>query len=181
MRLINYLFVAFLTAFIGANLLVKHYGAFGLIVASAILIPFDLVIRCVIHELYSGWKLFCILFGLTLCAALVTVWIYPEAINIAKGSIAGFVAAQITAGIFYQTVKRRSKSYLLKVNMSDLVAVIFDSIVFQLIAFGILIPFVTLGQIGIKFVGGLLWYFILFEMIGIQYKILNERRGSEYE
>lgn len=164
----KYLFVLFLAAFIAANLIVREFGAWGLIISSALLIPFDFVIRCLIHEKYSGWKLLTILLLLTICAAGITVLIYPDSKNIATGSICGFVAAQAGAGIFYQLVKRKTKSYLLKVNVSDLIAVSFDSLAFQWVAFGVIGWYITGGQILIKFLGGVLWYLILFELLKIQ-------------
>lgn len=100
---------------------------------------------------------------LTLASGLVTFIINREALNIAVASFCGFIAAQIGAGIFYQ--KNKNKSWFYKVNVSDLIAIVFDSVVFQLVAFSVLSLQVTAGQIVIKFLGGLLWYFILFKLI----------------
>lgn len=162
------LFLFFLAAFVAANLIVKHFGAYGLWFSSALLIPFDFVARCVIHERYKGWRLIAVLFSLTFAAALITVAFNWNAKNVALGSVAGFSAAQLGAGIFYQYAKRKNKGYMFKVNISDLVAIVLDSIVFQIIAFGVFNPTIAGGQILIKFIGGLLWYWILFEAIKIR-------------
>lgn len=154
------LLTVYLISFVCANLLVKHFGPPGLLFSSFFLIPFDFVARCVIHEKYKGKQLIVIISSLTLAASLVTVLINYEAMNIALASMAGFTAAQIAAGIFYQSNK--SKNFFYKVNLSDLVAITFDSIIFQLVAFSIIDPRITLGQIVIKFAGGLLWYYIIF-------------------
>jgi len=154
------IFLFFLAAFVAANLIVKHFGQYGLWFSSALLIPFDFVARCVIHEKYKGYKLVLVLFALTLCAAAVTVAFNWNALNIAAASICGFAAAQLGAGAFYQgNIKR---SLFIKVNISDLIAICLDSVIFQIVAFSSFNPTVTLGQIVIKFLGGLFWYFVLF-------------------
>ena len=150
-----------MAAFVAANLLVKHIGPTGLWISSFTLIPFDFICRCYFHETWSGKKLIIRLFLLTIASSLVTILINFSALNIALGSALGFTAAQITAGIFYQLNINRSS--FIKVNGSDFVAIVFDSIVFQYIAFSILDWKITLGQVVIKLIGGLIWYFIIFK------------------
>lgn len=152
----------FLIAFVTANLLVKHFGVYGLWISSTILIPFDFVCRCVIHERLKGYKLLSTLFFLTLLAGVITIAVNHDAVQIALASIAGFTAAQIAAGLFYQAALAERKSLFVKVNMSDLVGIIFDSLIFQLIAFSHFNPLVTGGQVAIKFIGGLFWYWLIF-------------------
>ncbi len=163
----------YLISFVCANLLVKHLGPPGLLFSSFFLIPFDFIARCLIHETYKGAKLFFIILTLTLTAACLTVLINHEAKNIALGSVAGFTAAQIAAGIFYQANK--SKKLFFKVNLSDLVAITFDSILFQAVAFAVIEPRVTVGQIIIKFAGGLLWYYIIFVKLKLHEKSFSRR------
>lgn len=161
--------VIYLAAFIAANLVVKHFGASGLWISSFLLIPFDYVCRCVFHEKWEGKSLIIRLSVLVVLSSICTVLINQGAINIAEASVGGFTAAQIGAGIFYQ--KNKSKSWFFKVNISDLIAIVFDSLVFQFIAFHNINPFITIGQIVIKFIGGLLWYYILFKKLKIYEKI----------
>ncbi len=153
----------YLAVIVVANLLVNRFGQPGLLISSALLIPFDFVIRCYFHERWKGYKLvrnLGILIGL---GALTTFLINHNALMIALGSCAGFVVANIVGGLFYQaTIKQRS---FVKVNGSDFVAIIADSIVFQLVAFANVDARVMLGQIAIKIVGGLFWYWILFKVI----------------
>lgn len=162
--------IFYLISFVGANLVVKHFGAYGLWFSSFFLIPFDFVCRCILHEKWKSFALIRNLFLLTAASGLVTFIINHDALYIAIASISGFTAAQAGAGIFYQYNKR--KSWFFKVNLSDLIAICFDSIVFQLIAFATIAPLITTGQVVIKFAGGLLWYFILFKLIKIQNKLL---------
>lgn len=114
-------------------------------------------------------RLLSVLFVLTLNAAVITVIINQSAGRIALASVLGFTAAQIFAGIFYQRFK--NSQYFYKVNLSDLIAITCDSIVFQLVAFNHFDTLITLGQITIKFAGGLLWYFILFKKLKLDEKI----------
>jgi uncharacterized PurR-regulated membrane protein YhhQ (DUF165 family) len=160
----------FLIAFIGANLLVKHFGAYGLWISSAMLIPFDFIVRCIIHERQRGTKLVYTLSFLCGIAALITVLINQDAIHIAAASVCGFVIAQLFAGIIYQVGIYYNRSYFVKVNGSDLAAIIVDSIVFQVIAFSAFDPGVTGGQVLIKFAGGLFWYWIFFVKLKVQDK-----------
>jgi uncharacterized PurR-regulated membrane protein YhhQ (DUF165 family) len=98
--------------------------------------------------------------ALVVLSSLITYAINSDAANIALGSVGGFIAAQISAGLFYQAFLK--KSYFIKVNGSDALAIVFDSIVFQVIAFGAISVPITASQIALKMLGGLFWYWIIF-------------------
>jgi uncharacterized PurR-regulated membrane protein YhhQ (DUF165 family) len=164
----------YLISIISANLLLKHFGAYGLWVSSFLLIPFDFVVRCVFHETWSSKQLLTRLLLLTLAASFLTFILNQDAKLIAIASVFGFVSAQLGAGIFYQLNK--GKSLFFKVNISDIIAISFDSIVFQFIAFGNISPIVTTGQIVVKFLGGLMWYYILFKKLHIQKYFIDEKK-----
>jgi uncharacterized PurR-regulated membrane protein YhhQ (DUF165 family) len=152
-------------------LLIQHFGAYALWVSSFFLIPFDFVTRCIFHEKWSGEELVSKMFLITFLACGITYGINKESENIALASVSGFTAAQVISGIVYQLNRR--KHMFLKVNLSDLFAIIFDSIVFQYIAFGSINPYITFGQIAVKFSGGLLWYYILFKRLRIHEKFIK--------
>lgn len=166
---ISFFIVLYLISIISANLLVRYVGAYGLWFSSFFLIPFDFVTRCILHEKWKGLKLILYLFALTVIASAITFALNKDALQIAIASISGFASAQVGAGIFYQFNKE--KSWFFKVNISDLIAIVFDSIVFQFIAFGDVAIVVLVGQVAIKFTGGLFWYFILFNRAKIQNRI----------
>ena len=153
---------AYLIALVAANLLVKHFGPYGLWFSSAFLIPFDFICRCIFHETWKGAKLIFNLILLTIFSGIITFVLNEDALNIAAASFAGIVAVQIFAGLFYQALKK--KSFLIKVNLSDFIAIVVDSIVFQLVAFSVINWQVTTGQILIKVLGGLLWFYIIFKL-----------------
>jgi len=158
----------YLLAFIFANLIVLRYGKTGLIFTALFLIPFDFVMRCMFHEQWKGKELILKLGGLIITASLLTYFINSGSKNIAIASAVGFISAQIVAGVFYQlTIK---KSYFIKVNGSDFFGIIFDSIIFQMIAFSAIDTSITISQTILKIVGGLFWYWLFFVKLKLQNK-----------
>jgi uncharacterized PurR-regulated membrane protein YhhQ (DUF165 family) len=159
----------YLIAFTLANFTVLWFGANGLIFTALFLIPFDFVMRCMFHEQWKGIELILKLGALVCVSGLITFLINREAQEIALASVGGFVSAQIIAGIFYQTVI--NKSYFVKVNGSDSLGIIFDSLIFQIIAFGVITPSITISQILLKIAGGLFWYWIIFVKYKTKFQI----------
>lgn len=150
----------YLLAFVLANYLVIWFGSVGLIFTALFLIPFDFVMRCIFHENYKGFTLILFMSFLVSIASMITYQINQDHINIAKGSAIAFILAQIGAGLFYQlTIKKR---LFIKVNGSDFIGIMIDSTVFQIVAFGVISPYITAGQIAMKVAGGLFWYWLLF-------------------
>lgn len=146
-----------------SNYIVFYFGQIGLIITASLLIPFDFVIRCYFHEKWKGKKLIRNLSLLIFVASTLTFLTNQETLNISLASMIGFISAQITAGITYQMLIK--KNYLYKVNCSDLVGIMFDSLIFQYIAFGVINPYISISQIFFKFFGGLFWYWIIFVKI----------------
>lgn len=143
-----------------SNFIVLWYGSKGLIFTAIFLIPFDFVLRCLFHETWKGKELILKLGTLVLTASVITFIINKDALNIALASSFGFIFAQIFAGIFYQYFIK--SSYLIKVNGSDAIGILVDSLVFQFIAFSVILPEITISQFLLKLTGGLFWYWIIF-------------------
>jgi len=158
----------YLLAFVLANFIVLWFGAKGLIFTAIFLIPFDFVLRCLFHETWKGFELILKLGALVISASIITYLINSDAQNIALGSAGGFISAQIVAGLFYQLVIK--KSYIIKVNGSDAVGILIDSIVFQLIAFSFINYEITIIQFLLKLTGGLFWYWLIFVKLKLQEK-----------
>ena len=152
--------LAYISALVAANYLVLYMGRSGLLITASVLIPFDFVVRCSFHERWKGKGLLLRLGSLILLASSITFLINKATLPIALGSAGGFIGANITAGIFYQLFI--GKNYLIKVNGSDIVGIMTDSILFQLIAFGSISWTIWLSQTVIKFCGGLFWYYVIF-------------------
>jgi hypothetical protein len=158
--------IIYMMAVILANLLVLWFGKYGLLLSSSLLIPFDFVMRCYFHERWKGFTLILNLGLLITTAALATYLVNRDTLHIALGSVSGFIVANIIAGLVYQSLINKPPLY--KVNGSDLAAVAVDSVIFQAVAFGEFDPLIMFGQTTIKFLGGLLWYWILFHVIKIK-------------
>lgn len=158
----------YLAAFVFANFIVLWFGKYGLIFTALFLIPFDFVIRCLFHEQWKGAELILKLGALVITASALTYVINSDTQNIAIGSAFGFIIAQVVAGIFYQAMIK--KSYFIKVNGSDFIGIIFDSIAFQLIAFSEIDTSITLSQTALKILGGLFWYWLFFVKLKLHKK-----------
>jgi len=159
---------AYLITMVLGNLFVKHFGAYGLFFTSFVFIPYDFMVRCLLHENWKGKRLFIRLFSLISVAAIITYLFNKNALNIALASVTAFAVSSLCASLFYQLFIK--SKYFIKVNGSDLIGIIIDSILFQTIAFSIINPFVISGQILVKFIGGILWYVLLFKIIKIKVK-----------
>lgn len=158
----------YLLAFVLSNFIVLYFGSVGLIFTALFLIPFDFVMRCLFHETWKGKELILKLGSIVFIASLLTYLINYNAQNIAIGSAGGFISAQIFAGIFYQLFIK--KSYFIKVNGSDAIGILIDSIVFQFLAFGTFNIYIMISQFILKIIGGLFWYWILFVKLKLQPK-----------
>jgi uncharacterized PurR-regulated membrane protein YhhQ (DUF165 family) len=161
----------YLLAFVLSNFIVLCFGAKGLIFTALFLIPFDFVMRCMFHETWKGLELILKLGLIVVIASLITFAINSTSLNIAFGSVAGFILAQFFAGIFYQIFI--NKSYFIKVNGSDAIGILVDSIVFQFIAFKIIDYKITASQFVLKLLGGLFWYWVIFKKLKLQDKWNN--------
>lgn len=157
----------YLLAFVFANFIVLWFGQYGLIFTALFLIPFDFIMRCMFHEQWKGKELIVKLGSLVLVSSLFTYLINSDSKNIALGSTFGFISAQIVAGVFYQL--NIKKSTFFKVNGSDAIGILIDSIIFQLIAFHSIDLYVTTSQFVLKLIGGLFWYWLLF--IKLKYNV----------
>jgi len=158
----------YLFAFVLSNFIVLFFGAKGLIFTALFLIPFDFVMRCMFHETWKGKELILKLGALVFTASIFTFLINQDTLSIAIASSVGFISAQLFAGVFYQFFINRS--YFIKVNGSDAIGILVDSLVFQLIAFSVILPEITISQFILKIIGGLFWYWIIFVKLKLQDK-----------
>lgn len=169
---ITTILISYLISIVIGNLIVYHLGRWGVLITSFIFIPFDFVIRCYIHEVFRGRRLYTVLFSVISLGAICTYVINSGAGSIALGSVAGFIFAGIVGSIVYQILIYKRAFY--KVNGSDFAALITDSILFQLVAFNSVVWAVTSGQIVVKILGGLLWYYVLF----VRFRLLKKIKST---
>jgi hypothetical protein len=166
----------YLFAIIISNFVVHWMGSQGLIFTALFLIPFDYVMRCYFHEKWSGKELILKLGSITILGSLLTFAFNQDTLNIAIGSSVSFFSAQIMAGLFYRINLKRS--YFVKVNGSDLIAIIVDSLIFQMIAFQNIDLDIFYSQVFLKFIGGLFWYSILFRKGRESFVMRDIERGE---
>ncbi len=100
--------------------------------------------------------------GLLISGGSVISW----AINHASGRIAvasfmAFATAAIIDTIIYQFLYRYS--YIIKINGSNVVSALADSLIFPTVAFGGFMPLITLGQYLAKILGGAIWIYLIYQ------------------
>lgn len=149
----------YLAAIVAANLSVATFGPSISIVCAFLFIALDLTSRDRLHEAWHGrglpWKM----------AALIGAGsALSYALNASAGPIAlaSFIAFAVSATLdtlCYQALGGRS--YLVKVNGSNVVSAAADSLIFPILAFHAFLPIIIIGQFVAKFVGGALWAWVL--------------------
>lgn len=149
----------YLSAIVLANLTVAWFGPGVSIVNAFLFIGLDLTARDRLHDRWGGrglvWKM-----GLLIAAGgAISYLLNRDAGRIALASTIAFTAAALVDGIVYFLLRR--KTYLVRVNGSNIPAAAVDSIVFPTIAFGGFLPWITVGQFAAKVAGGFVWSLIL--------------------
>lgn len=155
----------YLAAIVAANLTVAYFGAGVAIVNAFVFIALDLTSGDRLHEAWHGrglaWKMaLLILAGSGLSYAL-----NMGAGPVALASLAAFGVAASLDRLCYQLLGQRS--YLVKVNGSNLVSAAADSAIFLSVLAGLgglpwaLVPALALGQFVAKVLGGALWAWLL--------------------
>lgn len=155
----TFLVLTYLAAIVAANILVSRIGPEATIATAFLLIGLDLSTRDRLHEAWRGhglaWRMtILVASGSALSAALS--W---EARPIAVASFAAFALAGIVDALSYAALGDRAR--LLKMNGSNALAALADSLVFPTLAFGELLPAIVAGQWAAKVAGGFLWSLVL--------------------
>lgn len=151
--------MVYLLAIILANLSSARWGPSASIVNAFLFIGLDLTARDRLHEAWHGrglvWKM-----ALLIASGSLLSWLLNRnAGQIAVASMIAFGAASIVDVITYHVLRKRD--YMVKVNGSNVLSALVDSLVFPTIAFGGFLPLVTLGQFAAKVAGGFLWALVL--------------------
>lgn len=148
----------YLLAIVAANLSIVYFGPQAAIWNAFLLIGLDLTARDRLHEQWQGPALWPRMLILIATGSLLSWWLNADAARIALASFLAFALAGLSDAIIYQLLG--DKSRILKVNGSNVVSAIVDTIIFVLIA-GLPVWIIP-GQIAAKIIGGFLWSFILF-------------------
>lgn len=157
------LIVCYLGANVVANLFVGKWGQPALVFTALALIPFDLASRDVLHDQWSGHGLKLKMFLLIATGSIITFAVNASALRVAIASTVAFATAAAVDTAVYQLLHDKSK--LVRMNASNTLSAIVDSIVFPLVAFGGLSLTLSGTQAVLKILGGLVWAAVLVRII----------------
>ena len=149
----------YLSAVIAANLSVAAFGPPSVYVNAFLFIGLTLTTRDRLHEYWRGKHLFIKMGALILAGALLSWLVNRNAGAVALASVIAFLAAEcIDTFAFYLL---RHRSWMVRVNGSNVPSALVDSLVFPTIAFGSFFPAVVVGQFVAKFIGGFVWSLVI--------------------
>lgn len=138
-----------------ANWVVTAFGPTILPFTAFVLIPFDMTARDVLHERWGSNWLWTRMAALVLSGSLIS-WLFaagsPE-VCLASG--VSFCVAGLADCLVYHGLRGCHRNT--RMNGSNLISALADSLCFPLVAFGSVSLPVFLGQWWLKVVGGFLW------------------------
>lgn len=140
----------YVTAMLLANLLVSKFGPAVSPILAFFLIGFDLSMRDWLHVRLSVVQML----GLIGVAGSLTYILNPAAGMIAVASAAAFTSAAL---VDWATFARLRGTWLFRANGSNLAGAAVDSLIFQTLAFGALMPHIVALQFIAKAAGGFVW------------------------
>lgn len=148
----------YLAGVVLANLSVAAFGPWVSILNAGLFIGLDLTTRDVLHQ---RWRHHLVLrmAGLIAAGGALSWLLNRDAGRIALASTVAFCAAGVVDSVVFHLL--RGRSYLVRVNGSNLPSATVDSVIFPAIAFGGFVWWITLGQLVAKVAGGYLWSRIL--------------------
>jgi uncharacterized PurR-regulated membrane protein YhhQ (DUF165 family) len=147
--------IIYITAICAANFSVHLFGPVVTPVNAFLFIGLDFVIRDKLHERVGVLKMF----GLIAVAGAISFAVNPATNMIAVASVAAFaLAATADATVYHVLIKM---PWMVKSNGSNIASSAVDSVVFPLIAFGVFMPWVVVGQFVAKVFGGAIWSWLL--------------------
>lgn len=147
--------VSYLVAAVVANAIVTWIGQAALPFTAFVLIPFDLVARDALHDRWAGRWLWPRMFGLVAGGSLVSWLSATGSPAVCVASAVSFAAAGVTDALSYQLLNDRPR--FVRMNGSNAMSAIVDSIAFPLLAFGGATIGLSLSQAASKFAGGFIW------------------------
>lgn len=153
---------SYLIAAVSANLLVKQFGIEILPYTAFFIIPFDMAARDFLHECWGSNRLRNMV-RLVLAGSALTVVSSPDSWRVALASFVAFSISNSVNYLIYELMAGRHR--LARMNISNLGAAISDSIVFPLIAFGMINAHIAYAQSTSKFVGGFIWSLLLYKAL----------------
>ena len=151
--------IIYLAAIILANLSVFWFGPISTPINAFLLIGLDLTMRDKLHDDWKGKNLWLKMFLLILSGSFLTFLLNQNTFKIAFASSVAFTCAGLMDAIVYTLLLK--KRFLIRSNGSNVAGAVTDSILFPTLAFGVLLPWIIIGQFLAKISGGFLWSLIL--------------------
>lgn len=154
----TYVFLYLLSAVL-ANLTIAQFGANAVYIVAFLFIGLDLTARDKLHDAWHGKNLWVKMFLLIAVGSGISYLLNKDAGTIALASLAAFGVAGLVDAIVYQYL--HNKTWMVKVNGSNIFSALADSLVFPTVAFGGFLPLIVLGQFAAKVTGGFIWSWII--------------------
>lgn len=153
----------YLLAIVAANLAVGHFGPSALAVTAWVLIPFDLTVKDALQERWAGPGVVLRLGALILSGSILSAVLSASATEIAIASFLAFASAGTADSLVLAALRWEKR--MVRVNASNVMGALVDSLIFQLVAFGEVDACLFVGQVAAKVVGGFAWSLLLTRTI----------------
>ncbi len=146
----------YLVAIVSANLVTSRFGVGASYFNAFMFIGLDLTLRDKLHDGFGKHKLFKM--GLLVLTGSIISYLL-EAPFVALASGVAFLLSGLADTVVYHLTEKFPR--FVRVNGSNSVGAVVDSLVFPTIAFGGFSPEITLIQFLCKFLGGFFWYYVI--------------------
>lgn len=150
-----FLVAAYLASVVIANLVITELGPNATLITAFLFIGLDLTSRDALHEAWRRKRLVRKMTILILAGSLFSFALNRNSGPIALASFVAFAAAGVTDAVCYHLL--REKIWLIKVNGSNVVSALVDSLIFPTLAFSAFLPGIVAGQFLAKVAGGFVW------------------------
>ena len=147
--------VLYLAAACGANVAVTLFGYAALPYTAALLIPFDLTARDVLHDRWHGNWLAVRMASLVVAGSLLAWACCNGPPTVCVASAVSFCIAGATDALTYAALASSPRH--VRMNASNLASSVADSIAFPLVAFGTVSASLATAQVALKVAGGVAW------------------------
>lgn len=138
-----------------ANVMLSNFGAIMIPINSFFLISIDMVLRDRLHDKWKGDNMWLKMAMLILISGtLSNLFFNVEGIIAIASFSAFFVSSMINAFVYNLLI---SKTWMVRSNLSNVVGSIVDSLLFPLIAFGVLFGDLIIMQLIAKLTGSFFW------------------------
>ena len=148
----------YLTAIVLANFAVTYFGVVASIATAFFFIGLDITARDALHERWYGRGLVWKMAALIAAGSIISAALNVKTSRVALASFASFAGANLVDALVYQRLHARPR--LQKINGSNVVTLLVDSILFPTLAFGAVMPvvivleFVAKGERRVRMVAG---------------------------